>query len=84
VVLLPSDYVAIIIAGAGAVMGTLAKRTIRVVGIGMVIIGLVGLAISHIYFPERGDVPPNSMGNVSGNSGIVTQGQRGNNNIQSK
>lgn len=42
-----SDWIAIAVLGAGAVMGTLGKRLIRAIGITLIMVALVGAAFSH-------------------------------------
>jgi hypothetical protein len=77
----PSDWLAIALIGVGAVVSTFAKRTIRVVGIVVLVIGLVGFVFARMYLDVSPQASSNSAGNINGNSGIVTQGQSGNNSI---
>jgi hypothetical protein len=79
--LTPSDWIAITLVGAGAIVSTFAKRIIRIIGLAIVGIGLVGFIYARIYLDVGHREPSDSAGSINGNSGIVTQGQVGNNSI---
>jgi hypothetical protein len=74
-----TDWLPIVIAGAGAVMGTLGKRGIRALGIALIVVGLLGAAYSqfHVSADAQGNGPTtngsgNSVITVPGNNNTVT------------
>jgi hypothetical protein len=81
-----SDWLAIAALGAGALMGTLGKRTVRAIGIVLVVLGIGGLAYSHFY--QNADAQPTApsiSNNGSGNNTVVVPGNNNtiNNNFNS-
>jgi hypothetical protein len=57
------------------------SRKVRIVGMVVFGIGLVGFVFSRMNLDVRPQAPSNSAGNINGSNGIVTQGQSGNNTI---
>lgn len=84
-----SDWLAIItgliLFGGGGYMSTLPQQVIRGTGIVFILVGVIGLAVWFGYYRNTteadGAGTRDQMGNVSGNKGIVTQGQKGDNTL---
>ena len=74
-----SDWLAIAILGAGAIMGTLGRRIIRVIGVALIVAAVGGLAFWHGYYRTEAQTGSGPIIAQNGPS-INTWNQSGGNN----
>lgn len=69
-----TEWIPLVLAGAGAVMGTLGKRGVRAFGIALIAIGVIGFAGARFYLNAEAQPGPSITNSGSGNNIVSVPG----------